>query len=70
MVRVKTSQKVFTEEEVSSLTGICRDHLRSLARSKHLGTLARVAEAINPETWIFTHSDLLIVNRLQPRCNH
>jgi hypothetical protein len=70
MVRVKTSQKLFTEDEVSKLTGICREHLRGLARNKHLGTLSRVAEAVGPETWLFTRSDLLIVNRLQPRCEH
>ena len=40
MVRVKSSQKVFTEEEVTTLTGICAEHLRGLAQTKHLGTLA------------------------------
>ena len=38
MVHIKSSQKIFTEDEVSSLTGICLDHLRGLARNKHLGT--------------------------------
>jgi hypothetical protein len=70
MVRVKTSQKFFTDEEVSRLTGICLEHLRGLARNKHLGTLARVAEAVGTETWLFTHADLMIMNRLQPRCEH
>lgn len=71
MVRVKTSQKIFTEDEVSKLTGICREHLRGLARNKHLGTIARAAEAaVVPEAWLFTHSDLMIMNRLQPRCEH
>jgi hypothetical protein len=28
MVRIKSSQKIFTEDEVVSLTGICTDHLR------------------------------------------
>ena len=41
MVRVKSSQKSFTEEEVTTLTGICAEHLRHLAQNKHLGTLAR-----------------------------
>ncbi len=45
MVKIKSSQKLFTEEEVSRLTGICQDHLHSLARSKHLGFIARAAEA-------------------------
>ena len=45
MVRIKSSQKVFTEDEVVRLTGICVDHLRGLARNKHLGSIARAAEA-------------------------
>jgi hypothetical protein len=65
MVRVKSSQKVFTEEEVTTLTGICAEHLRGLAQNKHLGTLAAGAGKL-----IFSHSDLMIVNLLQPRCEH
>jgi hypothetical protein len=65
MVRVKSSQKVFTEEEITSLTGICAEHLRGLARNKNLGTLASGAEKL-----LFSHSDLMIVNLLQPRCQH
>lgn len=72
MVRVKSSQKLFTEEEVANLTGICLDHLRSLAQNKHLGTLARAAEAAGTEAgkWLFTYSDLSIVTVLQSRCEH
>jgi len=72
MVRIKSSQKVFTEEEVASLTGICREHLRCLARNKHLGTLARVAEetSAGAEKWLYTNSDLMIMTVLQPRCEH
>lgn len=72
MVRIKWSQKIFTEDEVSKLTGICLDHLRSLARNKHLGTLARVAEAAEAqaEKWLFTNSDLMILTALQTRCQH
>jgi hypothetical protein len=72
MVRVKSSQKVFTEDEVSRLTGICLDHLRGLARNKHLGTLVRAAEAAGAEAekWLFTNSDLMIVAVLQARCDH
>jgi hypothetical protein len=72
MVRVKSSQKVFTEEEVATLTGICLEHLRGLARNKHLGTLARVAEAAGAEAgkWLFSHSDLMILTVLHPRCEH
>jgi hypothetical protein len=72
MVRVKSSQKVFTEEEVVTLTGICLEHLRGLARNRHLGTLARVAEAAGAEAekWLFTNSDLMILAVLHPRCEH
>ena len=65
MVRVKSSQKTFSEEEITSLTGICTEHLRGLAQNKHLGTLVAGAEK-----WIFSHSDLMIVNLLHPRCTH
>lgn len=71
MVRVRSSQRVFTEDEVTSLTGICREHLRGLARNKHLGTLTGVAEAAaGAEKWLFSHSELMIVNVLHPRCQH
>jgi len=65
MVRVKSSQKVFTEEEITTLTGICAEHLRGLARNKHLGTLAAGASKL-----LFSHSDLMIMNLLHPRCTH
>lgn len=72
MVRIKSSQKIFTEEEVSSLTGICLEHLRSLARSRHLGFLARAAEAAGEqaEKWLFTNSDVMILTVLYTRCQH
>ncbi|HXW54760.1 MAG TPA: hypothetical protein VEJ67_03350 [Candidatus Cybelea sp.] len=72
MVRIKSSQKFFTEDEVADLTGICLEHLRGLARNRHLGTLARVAEAAGAEAekWLFTHSDLMILTVLCPRCEH
>ena len=72
MVKVKSSQKLFTEDEVCRLTGICLEHLYSMARSKHLGFLARAAEAAGQkaERWLFTHSDLMILTVLYPRCQH
>jgi hypothetical protein len=72
MVRIKSSQKIFTEDEVASLTGICQMHLRSLAQNKHLGKLACVAEAAGAEAekLLFTNSDLMILTVLQPRCEH
>lgn len=72
MVRVKSSQKFFTEAEVISLTGICAEHLRGLVQSKHLGTIARAAAAAtaDAEKWLFTNSDLMIMTALHPRCEH
>lgn len=72
VVVIKSSQKFFTEEEVSRLTGICLEHLHTLARSKHLGFLARAAEAAGEqaEKLLFTNSDLLILTVLYTRCQH
>ena len=44
-LKIRSSQKIFTEEEVSGLTGVCLEHLRALSRSRHLGSLVRAAEA-------------------------
>ena len=72
MVKIRSSQKLFTEEEVSRLTGICPEHLQGLARSKHLGFIARAAEAAGEqaEKWLFTNSDLMVLTVLYPRCQH
>ena len=68
MVRIKSSQKIFTEDEVAKLTGICLDHLRGLAQNKHLGTLVRAAEAAGTEAgkWLFTHSGIGTVRMWPP----
>ena len=68
MVRIKSSQKFFTEEEATGLTGICPEHLRGLAQNKHLGTMAAVAGGSG--RLLFTNSDLLIMAVLHPRCDH
>ncbi|MGA8073941.1 MAG: hypothetical protein WB995_10715 [Candidatus Acidiferrales bacterium] len=72
MLTIKSSQKLFTEDEVSGLTGICLDHLRNFARSRHLGFIARAAEAAGAEAdkWLFTNSDLLVLAVLVQRCEH
>ena len=72
MVTVKSSQKLFTDEEISRLTGICIDHLHGMARSKHLGSIVRAAEAAGEqaERWLFTISDLSVLAALFPRCEH
>jgi hypothetical protein len=75
-VTIRSSQKIFTEEEVARLTGICLDHLRNLTRSKHLGFLGRAAEAAaevagnHAEKWLYTNSDLMVLAVLYPRCDH
>lgn len=43
-MKIRSSQKVFTEEEVSSLTGICLEHLRTLAGNRHLGFFIDAAQ--------------------------
>ena len=72
VVTIRSGQKQFTEDEVSRLTGICLDHLRSWAQSRQLGSLIRAAEAASAgaEKWLFSDSDLMIVNVLCPRCEH
>ena len=72
MVRVRTSQKFFTEDEVTNITGICGNHLQTLARNKHLGTAVRAAEAAGAqaEKWLFSHSELMILTVIHPRCEH
>ena len=71
MVKIRSSQKVFTAEEVSTLTGICLEHLHPLARAKHLGFIARAAEAAGQaEKWLFTNSDLMVLTVLYTRCHH
>ena len=72
MVTVKSSQKLFTDEEISRLTGICLSHLHGVARSKHLGSIVRAAEAAGEQAdrWLFTSSDLSVLTTLFPRCEH
>ena len=72
VVKVKSSQKIFTDTEIASLTGICLVHLHGLARSRHLGFIARAAEAAGKQAdqWLFTLSDLMVLAALYPRCHH
>jgi hypothetical protein len=72
MVTVRANQKIFTDFEVASLTGICMDHLHNFAKRLHLGFIARAAEAagINADQWLFTLSDLMVLVTLFPRCSH
>jgi hypothetical protein len=72
MVTVKSNQKIFTEQEVSGLTGICLEHLPVLARTRNLGFIAYTAEAASEqaEQRLFTSSDLMVLAILFPRCQH
>jgi hypothetical protein len=69
VVKVRSSQKLFTDFEVSSLTGIGLEDLRELARSRHLGFLSRAAEAAEEQAanLLFTLSDLMVLTVLYPR---
>jgi hypothetical protein len=40
MIKVKSSQKIFTDADIASLTGICVEHLHGLAKTRHLGFIA------------------------------
>jgi hypothetical protein len=65
MIKVKSSQKIFTDTETSTLTGIGLERLRLLARTRHIGFIARAAEAADKaEQWLFTRSDLMVLAML------
>jgi hypothetical protein len=72
MIKVKSSQKIFTDAETATLTGICLDHLHQLARTRHIGFIVRAAEAAGKQAdkWLFTLSDLMVLAMLFPRCQH
>jgi hypothetical protein len=72
LVTVKSSQKIFTDAEVANLTGICVEHVHNFAKSRHLGMIARAAEAAGAQAdqWLFTLSDLMVLVTLFPRCSH
>ncbi|HXN65828.1 MAG TPA: hypothetical protein VN862_10880 [Candidatus Acidoferrales bacterium] len=69
MVKIKSSQKFFTEDEVSSLTGIGLEDLRQLARVRHLGFLGRAAEMAGEQAqrMLFSLSDLTVLAVLYPQ---
>lgn len=72
MVTVKARQKIFTYAEVASLTGICAEHLRNVAKRHRLGFIARTAETAGTQAdqWLFTPWDLTVLVNLFPRCTH
>ncbi len=70
MIKVKASQKIFTDTETATLMGIGLESLRHLARTRHIGFIAHAAEAAGkqPEQWLFTPSDLMVLAMLYHRC--
>jgi hypothetical protein len=70
---IRSSQKIFTEEEVSGLTGICPEHLRNFTRIRHLGQAAEAAAEAAGSTahkWLYTISDLTVLTMVCERCEH
>jgi hypothetical protein len=72
MITTKATQKIFTYTEAASLTGICPDHLDSLAKRHRLGFIARATEIQGSRTdqWFFGPWDLMVLATLFPRCAH
>jgi len=72
MLRVRASQKLFTDVEVASLFGVALDELRALARSRHLGILSRAAEAAGASAGqlLFNLSELMILSVLSHQLQH
>jgi hypothetical protein len=66
MIKVKASQKIFTDTETATLTGIGLERLHLLARTRHIGFIARAAQAAGKqaEEWLFTRSDLMVLAML------
>ena len=55
MIKVKSSQKIFTDTETATLTGIGLERLYRLASARHLGFIARGAASGGQQTeqWLF-----------------
>ena len=72
VIKVKSSQKIFTDMEIATLTGICLEHLHGLARRRHLGFIVRADQAAGKQAdqWLFTLSDLMVLAMLYPGCEH
>ena len=64
MIKVKASQKIFTDTETASLTGIGLERLRRLARTRHIGFVARASAGQPADRWLFTLSDLVVLATL------
>jgi hypothetical protein len=71
-LKVKSGQKIFTDTETATLTGICLEHLHGLASSRHFGFIARADEGAGKQAdqWLFTLPDLMVLAMLYPCCEH
>ena len=72
MIRVKSSQRIFTDKETATLTGIGLDRLHQLARKRHIGFIVHAPETAGArvDQWLFTLSDLMVLAKLYPRCQN
>jgi len=71
MITVKASQKTFTFEEVTNLTGICAGHLQNLVKRHRLGFISRTGTLEkHAEQWLFTPNDLMVLAILFQPCTH
>lgn len=72
MIKVKSSQKIFTDTETATLTGIGLEPLRRLARTRHIGFVAHAPEAAcqPADQWLFTLSDLMVLATLYQGCQN
>jgi hypothetical protein len=63
MITVKASQKLFTYAEVTSLGGICAEHLENLVKRHRSGFIGRAMEAQDNQTdqWFFGPSDSMFI---------
>ncbi len=75
MLRVRASQKLFTDVEVARLFGVALDEVREFARTRHLGILSRAADAaeaagVTAGHLLFTLSDLMVLSVLRHSLQH
>lgn len=72
MSTIKGNKRIFTSHEAANLTGICLEHLQSLAKQRSLGFLVRDARIAGSqaEQRFFTVVDLTALAMLLSPCGH
>jgi len=72
MIKVQSSQKIFTDAEAAGLTGICVAHLDNFASRRRLGFITRAPQAkeVRTEQRLFSLWDLSVLATLCPPCTH